>query len=277
MLAAAAEAAVEASRELAARGVPHVCIKGASVAPLYHKRPGDRSLRPMCDVDLLVRTSDVSRARDALTALGYGEKARTPVESALVPREGGLLGVSLDLHHLLAFPGQFAPDIGGMIERGVVRAGVASLALEDEILVAALDVARDCFAGVGRSLADVAVISRTPGVDWDAVSGRAREWSLAGAAWVALGAARVAFGALVPPEVLRALRPSPAREAYLRAWLDMRHVSPYRMARRAGDWAPLRFAMCVLWPALVDGHARRARFVARYALDRLRIARVAAP
>jgi hypothetical protein len=273
MLAAAAEAAVDASRALAKHGIPHAVIKGASVAPLY----GDISLRPMCDVDLLVRAADVVSAREALVALGYVLSVRTPVETELSPRGDHPLGVSLDLHHLLAFPGQFVPDIGGMLERATRRDGVSVLAPEDELLVAALDTARDCFAGVGRSMADVAVISRAFEVDWDAVCCRARDWGLAGAAWAALGCARIAFGARVPAEAARALRPSPAREAYLRAWLDLTRVSPYRMARRTPGGAALRFAMSVLWPALVDGPLRRARFLARYALDRLRIARAPVP
>jgi hypothetical protein len=273
MLSAAAEAAAEASLALAERCVPHAVIKGAAVAPLY----GDLSLRPMCDVDLFVRAADVTRARDALGGLGYVRRVGTPVETELSPRGDQPLGVSLDLHHLLAFPGQFAPDIESMLERATPRDGVSTLAPEDEALVAALDAARDCFAGVGRSMADVAVISRAFEVDWDAVCGRAREWGLSAAAWAALGCARRAFGARVPAGAVRALRPSPAREAYLRAWLDLTRVSPYRMARRTVGGVPLRFAMCVLWPAFVDGPLRRAQFLTRYALDRLRIARVPIP
>ena len=101
--------------------------------------------------------------------------------------------------------------------------------------------------------------------------------SSAAAAWIALECARRTFGGRVPLEVSRTLRPAPAREAYLRAWLDTSRVSPFRMTRRTGGGATLGFAMCVLWPVLIDGHVRRAKFLAGYALGKLRIARTDLP
>jgi hypothetical protein len=273
MLVAAAETAADASRALANSNIPHTAIKGASIAPLY----GDLSLRPMCDVDFLVMSADVGRASEALTGLGLVERKRTSVETEFAPPEGLPLGVSIDLHHRLAFPEQYAPDIGGILERSALRGDIYSLAPEDEILVASLDMARDCFAGVGRSMADVAVLTRTFEIDWDAVCGRALEWGLTAAAWIALQCARRAFGGRVPSEVSRTLRPAPAREAYLRAWLDTSRVSPYRMTRQTGGGATLSFAMCVLWPILIDGHVRRAKFLASYALGKMRIARTDLP
>jgi len=273
MLAAAGESAADVSGTLSRSGVPHAVIKGASVAPLY----GGISLRPMCDVDLLVAERDLPGARGALEGLGYVRGERSPVETEFAPGDKWPLGVSLDVHHRLAFPGQFAPDIDRMLERASFRDGMLTLAPEDDLLVTALDMARDCFSWVGRSAVDLAVISHTFEIDWDAVGARARDWGLAGAAWAALGCARRALGARVPKGVLRALRPSPPREAYLRAWLDTSRVSPYRLTRRTRGGAPLRLAMCVLWPVLVDGHAGRACFLARYALDRLRVFRAPAP
>ena len=49
-------------------GVPFLVLKGAALAHLVY---GDSGLRPMRDVDLLIRKADAGRARDVLTRCGF--------------------------------------------------------------------------------------------------------------------------------------------------------------------------------------------------------------
>ncbi|MHC4200083.1 MAG: nucleotidyltransferase family protein, partial [Planctomycetota bacterium] len=104
---AVAAAARAASGALADAGVRHAVIKGAALAGLY----GDRSLRPCCDVDVLVEEATAPRASAALEAAGYHERARGAVEAAFAPPRGEILGVAIDLHFALAHRGQFTPDV----------------------------------------------------------------------------------------------------------------------------------------------------------------------
>ena len=256
---AVAGAARVASGALAGAGVRHAVMKGAALAGLY----GDRSLRPCCDVDVLVEEATAPPP-------GAGpQRTRGAVEAAFNPPRREILGVAIDLHFALAHRGQFAPDIDGMLERARERDGICSLSAEDDALVAAIDMARDCFMLSGRAAADLALLALVRPPEWSTLAARARAWAAAPAAWAALRCARSALGAPVPKVTIDAVRPSPACEAYLRAWLDFARLSPWRLARRGYSLARRRAAMAVLWPALVDGPARRVMFLAGYALAKL--------
>ena len=55
-------------RQLEAEGVPVIVLKGAALVQQVYHNP---ALRPMADLDLLVRREDVSRTRRVLSTLGY--------------------------------------------------------------------------------------------------------------------------------------------------------------------------------------------------------------
>ena len=85
-------------------GVPFLVLKGAALAHLVY---GDPRLRPMRDVDLLVRRGDTSRARDVLVRCGF-EPAGIAVTSrhhhlqAMSKTQEGAT-VTIELHHELLF------------------------------------------------------------------------------------------------------------------------------------------------------------------------------
>ena len=56
---------VDALRKI---GVPFVFLKGAHLAEVIY---GDIALRPMADVDILVRKEDIKRSEDALNSIGF--------------------------------------------------------------------------------------------------------------------------------------------------------------------------------------------------------------
>ena len=79
-------------------------LKGAALAPLIYPEP---ALRPMRDLDLLVRSADLSRAQTILSELGFNIprpfSAGRPVEKHLeaAARQVDGLQVSVELHHNL--------------------------------------------------------------------------------------------------------------------------------------------------------------------------------
>ena len=89
-------------------GVPFLVLKGAALAHLVY---GDSGLRPMRDVDLLIRKADAGRARDVLTRCGFS------VSGAAVPAHHHHLRgmartldgatVTIELHHELLAPTPF--------------------------------------------------------------------------------------------------------------------------------------------------------------------------
>lgn len=94
-----------------AQDIPVLVLKGAALSHLVYPQPG---LRPMRDLDLLVRPSDLARARRVLVQLGFAEpEDRLPDDhhhlTSLRRTVDGLL-VSVELHHaLLADPRRGEP------------------------------------------------------------------------------------------------------------------------------------------------------------------------
>lgn len=98
-------ALLSALEELLARlneaDVPVLLLKGAAAGQLY----GDRALRPMSDLDLLVPESAVGRGLAALLAAGYAAAHEEPRpgsalawENELLLTHPGVIGVSVELH-----------------------------------------------------------------------------------------------------------------------------------------------------------------------------------
>ncbi len=59
------------------RGVEVIILKGAALAKTVY---GDIGLRPMCDIDLLVRKEDLTNVEDIMTGLDYPFKDNNPAE-----------------------------------------------------------------------------------------------------------------------------------------------------------------------------------------------------
>lgn len=89
-------------RELDARGIPTIVLKGAALAEAVYGNP---AVRPMCDADVLVRREDMPLALSTLAALNYeaphGE-ARTgdtlTYENEILLRKPGAQDIVLEIH-----------------------------------------------------------------------------------------------------------------------------------------------------------------------------------
>jgi hypothetical protein len=97
-----ARVVADVSSAMAQAGVPFLVLKGAALAHLVY---GDPRLRPMRDVDLLVRKADARRALDVLVCCGC-----RPGSAAVPPRHHHMQGmaktmegatVTIELHHEL--------------------------------------------------------------------------------------------------------------------------------------------------------------------------------
>ncbi|MBI4603110.1 MAG: nucleotidyltransferase family protein [Planctomycetes bacterium] len=160
-------------------GVQTVLLKGIALAGEAYDPPG---LRPMRDVDVLVRSSDLERARRAALEAGFAEDpARHPNERYaahhhLAPIFHRATGVCLELHRgLMRLPRRFegfpaVEELWRGLRPSRVFAGRASL-LEPalEVLATCIHITHgDSIGRRAQNLIDLArlVEARGPSLDW---------------------------------------------------------------------------------------------------------------
>jgi hypothetical protein len=198
--------------------IPVVVLKGAFLADWVYP---DLALRPMSDIDLLVRAEDLDRAAAALDGIGcrivHDSDARRNVRErhhhwifrGAPPADGIPIEVHWDLH---PSESRFRTDLDGLWRRAqpVQLAGASAFVLspEDHLVYLISHAARHRFRQGLLPLCDLAFAvgsSRAP-LDTAAFAARARESRCGAAASVLLELAVELLGAGVSEDVLAALR-----------------------------------------------------------------------
>jgi hypothetical protein len=257
-----------ALQRLAAAGVPAIVLKGVALVEAVY---GDASLRPMGDVDLLVRRGDLAEASNALRQIGYAFGRAETHPGALAEHENELLfckrdriDVQLDVHWSLFdspfYQAHIAMDWFWDTAQPLSINGTPALMLGPEALLIHL-----CghlalhHGGAGLLWSyDIVELVRRYGerLDWAALLRKIGEYDLVlpvRGVLVALGAE---WDARLPAEVLAALRLHPHSRAEARAAARMSR-SEHPAGRRF--WADLasmpgwrqrvRFALTNLFPS----------------------------
>jgi hypothetical protein len=251
------------------RGTAVIVLKGAALAETVYPCG---AVRPMRDVDLLVRAEALSRVEDTLAAMGYrlAEGAHPKAwwraqhfQLAFRKPEAPPFDVPLEVHWHIDRPSRpFAIELEGLWQRAIPAtvAGVDTriLAPEDLLLHLCLHTCRHAGGPLheGRmnlrllSFCDLAAVVRhaTPRVDWAQLAQRAQQWGVAPYVALPLQLTRDLLGAAVPEAALAALSPEGV-EGRLLSWLcdellEDPGTSPPALARlrhwqRGGfrDWA----------------------------------------
>ena len=217
--------------------VPAIVLKGAAFAQNLY---ADCGLRPFSDVDLLVRASDVPRARQALADCGLtperpeyaDDEAAHDCQITFVQEDalGDGEPLVVELHwnllnndRLLHAAGRIDPErFWGASEAATVAGEpVRVLSPAHTLLHLCLHL-----AGHGldapMSVRDMAVLlagDQGGRVDWQALIADARAFRITTIVWAGLLLAVQARRAPVPEAVLRSLRPGPPRRRTLSRWV----------------------------------------------------------
>jgi peptidoglycan/xylan/chitin deacetylase (PgdA/CDA1 family) len=222
---------------LADEQIPAVLLKGAALLETVYDHPG---LRPMVDLDLLVRRADVERAhRRIQDALGYDVlRARVARDDAHQLASGhhhfGLISpdgvVVVELHHRL-LADRTEHDVAALWERARARAAGPPHLVPDPDDLALHVAAHFTYDRIQRKesavgqLADLVRIAQRCTVDWAAVAERARAARVADRLYLALASARWLFGDLAPPAVVDDLEPGSFTPALGEAFVRQRVLS----------------------------------------------------
>jgi hypothetical protein len=243
-------------RSLASANVPVVALKGVYLAERAY---AERALRPMSDIDLLVREDHLDRAAAALEAVGYRIAHEPEAREDLRTRHhhwifrsderGG--GIPVEVHWDLHPPGtRFRMESRALWDRAVAAslAGVPALSLapEDLLLHLISHAARHRFRMGILPICDVAAFleSCRDSLSGEELAARGNESGCAGPTKVMLEIAADLLGSEAPASALAALETkgdreldaSQVRERILEERGELRGAAEFRLRWQARDW-----------------------------------------
>jgi hypothetical protein len=208
-------------RTLLETNLPVIVLKGAALAETVYSNIG---LRPMGDVDLLVRKEDLKNVDRVLRSMGCEAQGQTRVVLKgfhhfhyTTPRTG----LSLEIHwDLVNADLPFRIDLEGIWK----RAEIAEVSGEKCLILSAEDLLLHLCLHTGRHvqylqlsmLVDIDEVIRSHhSIDWTQVSRRAQQWGILRPVYVILRLCRELLGAGVQADWLKSIQPEDFREEYM--------------------------------------------------------------
>jgi hypothetical protein len=201
-----------------AAGIHVILLKGAALAGIAYS---ERAIRPMSDVDLLVRPEDLPSSERQLRQIGYvrfiERASQQPNENfeyhaVYVNKEQGVATPRLEMHWNLDRQSRpFQVDIEGLWRRAmpVLIGGFeyAMLSPEDCLLHACLHACKHGLTSL-RSLCDISAIIEhwKERIEWPSLQARSHEWKVQNYAYLPLRLARDLFDTEIPASVLNNLK-----------------------------------------------------------------------
>jgi hypothetical protein len=207
------------------KGIKLIALKGVHVAETLYN---DIALRPMRDIDLMVRKNDLLQAERELMEMGYGTSERPTIEEQTkkdchlerLKRTGA---VPVEIHWNIMPPeSPFNIDIDGMWERArEAQLGgfkVLVLSPEDLILHLCLHVSYNHhFSSRLGHIYDIFEALRyyKNEIDWRRLFTTANAWNARTFVYSALSLSRIMLGAEIPLDALKVFKPDNFEEQIL--------------------------------------------------------------
>lgn len=216
---------VTVTRILDAAQIPSIALKGAFLAQFAYAEPG---LRPMRDLDLLLRPEQAVQAFELLRAHGYrslfdGSPEAYFTDRIHLPPLTGPGGISVELHHRLTPPDRQAAGFekglwARSLSRTVGGVPIRFLSAEDLLLHLCIHATLDHQLDLGPlALEDVTSLTEKHDIDWPGFLGLVSGGNWQHCALSVLYLARRHLGARIPDEVIAALGGGADEQAWLEA------------------------------------------------------------
>lgn len=202
--------------------IPVIVLKGAHLAEVVY---GNRALRPMGDVDVLVHQDDLMRVEAVLLGMGYAPaechrqiaKDNCNFDYGLPNRE-----FFVEVHwNFLPSTYRFKMDIDGQWERSrqanIAGVEVSVLCPEDLLLYLCLHASKHLFEMGLKPLYDIFETIRYYGkeIDWKQVQLRGEQSGEAKCVYLTFRLARELSGASVPDDLMKAIKPGDFDERFI--------------------------------------------------------------
>ena len=204
----------EISRAMEQADLEIMPIKGMAYALMYGS---GGPVRPMADIDILVRERDYGRAIKIMKGLGYEDKFYSPVSHAPTHNERAMSrdGQLVEIHRAFVVPGRIAVDYDGLFERSrpLVSEGVRCrvLSAEDGFLYHCFHAALHEFAVGGlRTMTELLDLLENHPPDMEVAAKRARQWGTLRMTWSAMRIASLCFPGRIDSGAVSMFAPCPA-------------------------------------------------------------------
>lgn len=196
--------------------IPVIALKGLYLAEKIYR---DIALRPMQDIDLLVKKKDLLEAGNLLLSLGYVQ--RSPSWDVLVNNAHHLPAffnktgaVVIELHwDLIDLVRPFEIDLEGIWERAntisINGVEVKALSVEDSLLYLSLHASFHHGYQIGlRSFCDIARVISQSDIDWERLRQRAIEWRAVRSLYLILYFTQKLLKVEIPDDFMLSLKPA---------------------------------------------------------------------
>ncbi len=214
-------------KALQQENIPVILLKGAHLAQIVYS---NIALRPMSDIDILVKKNDLPKAKKLLLGLGYSpfneiDIATACASSQHLPPMVKQDAPPVELHWTIENPTRpFTIDIEGLWQRArpVSVAGVDTLTLSPEDLLLHLCLhtsAHHQYSNGLRAFCDIRETIRhyRDEINWEELVRRVRQWGVGNAVYLTLHFAKSLLSADVPETLLNELRPKNCTESVAEA------------------------------------------------------------
>jgi hypothetical protein len=250
------------------RDIPVIVLKGPHLVEMVYK---DWALRPMSDLDLMVKRHDIGRAVKALKEIGYAASLDLCSEAEIIdhahfPHLRKLNKFIVEPHFTLEAPASpFNIDIEGLWQRArkTTISGVETLVLSNEDLLLHLCIHaayHHRFSFNLLPLQDIAEAINCVGkrIDWEILIQRAAEWNASRCLSLTLSLARELFDIEIPTALLeRGLSEGQdqgiveaAKERLFGTSVDLLHLTDNisLLCERRGFWSKAEIVVKRLFP-----------------------------
>ena len=204
-------------KALQQKNIPVIPLKGTYLAQTVYS---NIALRPMADIDILVKKNDLLKAREQLLGLGYSPSREIDIEivqtySQHLPPMVKQDSPPVELHWTLEAPTTpFTIDIEGLWRRAqpIFIAGADALTLSPEDLLLHLCLhtsAHHLYSNGLQAFCDIRETIRhyRDELNWEILQNRASEWGAGNAVYLTLSLAKSLLDADVPDALLDRLKP----------------------------------------------------------------------
>jgi len=195
-----------------------ILLKGSHLAQFVYK---DAGLRPMGDIDIMVKKEDLHKAEELLLKMGYTKSREIDIEqickvSQHISPFRDPKGIKhLEIHWTIVRPtSPFNIDIEGLWKRAktvkINGTDVLVLSMEDLLLHITLHLYLHHFSPLGlKPFCDISTVVNNYAheIDWDQLRFRACEWGTDRCLYLTLCLSKEILRANIPDRILDALKP----------------------------------------------------------------------